>query len=255
MFVDLGGFTRLAEELAPESVVAHLNEYFEAVCGAVLDEDGTVKEFEGDGVVAFWGAPIAQPDHARRACRAALAAAARLDGLCARWRERGVPAPSWRMGLHTAELVAGEIGSAERGTYGVVGDGMNLASRLEGANKAYGTRILVSDATRAQAGAEFATRELDLVRVVGRRAPVRVYELVAFAEGVDSRLRRALELYELALVCYRTRDFAGAQRALDALRELAPDDAPAARLAERVRAFSAVPPGADWDGVTALESK
>src|SRR4029453_10491307 len=128
LFVDLGGFTRLAEELAPEAVVAHLNEYFEAVCGAVLEHDGTVKEFQGDGVVAFWGAPIAQSDHAVRACRAALGAATRLDALCARWTERGVVAPSYRMGMHTAELVAGEIGSAERGTYGVVGDGMNLAS-------------------------------------------------------------------------------------------------------------------------------
>jgi adenylate cyclase len=159
------------------------------------------------------------------------------------------------MGLHTAELVAGEIGSAERGTYGVVGDGMNLASRLEGANKVYGTRAIVSDVTRAQAGPEFATRELDLVRVVGRRAPVRIYELVGSAASLDERARRALEVYELALVGYRARDFAAAQRALDALHELAPDDRPAAWLAERVRAFSAVPPAPDWDGVFALETK
>jgi class 3 adenylate cyclase len=255
LFVDLGGFTRLAEELAPEAVVAHLNEYFEAVCGAVLEHDGTVKEFQGDGVVAFWGAPIAQPDHAVRACRAALAASVRLDALCARWVERGVVAPSYRMGLHTAELVAGEIGSAERGTYGVVGDGMNLASRLEGANKVYGTRILVSETTRARAGAEFVTRELDQVRVVGRRAAVRIFELVGASAGVDAHALRVLEHYATALAAHRARDWDAAGRALDALLALAPDDAPARVLAARGSAFRAHPPPSDWDGVFALDAK
>jgi len=255
LFVDLGGFTQLAEELAPEAVVAHLNEYFEAVCGAVLEHDGTVKEFQGDGVVAFWGAPIAQPDHAVRACRAALDAAARLDALCVRWTERGVVAPSYRMGLHTAELVAGEIGSAERGTYGVVGDGMNLASRLEGANKVYGTRILISDATRARAGGGFVTRELDLVRVVGRRATVRIFELVGASGGVDARTLSVLEHYAAALAAHRARDWDAAARALEALGALDPDDAPARVLAARGSAFRTDPPPSDWDGVFALDAK
>ncbi len=255
LFVDLGGFTRLAEELEPEALVAHLNEYFEAVCGAVLEHDGTVKEFQGDGVVAFWGAPIEQPDHALRACRAALAASARLDALCARWTERGAPAPSHRMGLHTAELVAGEIGSAERGTYGVVGDGMNLASRLEGANKTYGTRILISDETRARAGPGLVTRELDVVRVVGRRAPVRIFELVGTAGAVDARTMNTLAHYAEALAAYRARDWDGSARALERLLALAPDDAPARVLAERGSAFRSNPPPSDWDGVFALEQK
>ena len=254
-FVDLGGFTGLAEALEPEAVVAHLNEYFEAVCGAVLAEDGTVNQFQGDGVVAFWGAPLVQPDHAARACRAALAVSARVDLLCTRWAERGVVAPSYRIGLHTAELVAGEIGSAERGTYGIVGDGMNLASRLEGANKAYGTRILVSEATRAQAGAAFLMRELDLVRVVGRQAPVRIFELVAEADTGDAHTRRKLELFATALDAYRAREFGSAERVLAALFELDPDDPPARVLAARVRAFRVAPPPADWDGIFVLESK
>jgi len=255
LFIDLGGFTRLAEELAPEAVVAHLNEYFEAVCAAVLEHDGTVKEFQGDGVVAFWGAPIAQPDHAARACRTALAAAARLDSLCVRWTERGVLAPSYRMGLHTAELVAGEIGSVQRGTYGIVGDGMNLASRLEGANKAYGTRILTSDATRERAGAGFVTRELDRVRVVGRRAPVRIFELVGADGAVDARVLRVLEHYADALAAYRARDWDASARALELLSALAPDDAPARVLAARGGAFRVEPPPSDWDGVFALDAK
>lgn len=255
LFVDLGGFTQLAEELEPEAVVAHLNEYFEAVCGAVLEHDGTVKEFQGDGVVAFWGAPIEQPDHALRACRAALAASLRLEALCARWSERGVVAPRYRMGLHTAELVAGEIGSAERGTYGVVGDGMNLASRLEGANKAYGTRVLISDATRARAGEGFVTRELDVVRVLGRRAPVRVFELVGLAGVVDARMLNVHAHYAEALAAYRARDWEACARALERLLALAPDDAPARILAARGSAFRIDPPPSDWDGVFALDAK
>lgn len=255
LFVDLAGFTSLAERMTPEAVVAHLNEYFEAVCSAVLDEDGTVKEFQGDGVVAFWGAPIAQPDHAVRACRAALAAAARLDVLCASWAARGVPAPSYRMGLHTAELIAGEIGSQERGTYGIVGDGMNLASRIEGMNKFYGTRILISEATRVRAGDEFVVRELDVVRVVGRRAPVKVFELIAHGSRPDLSASRSSGRYADALNAYRNRDWNRAAQILDDLLETHPDDAPARVLAARVASYRAAPPPADWDGVFALDRK
>jgi adenylate cyclase len=255
LFVDLGGFTALAEELPPEVVVAHLNEYFEAVCSAVLEEDGTVKEFQGDGVVAFWGAPIPQPDHAQRAGRAALAAAARLESLRGRWERRGVVAPSYRLGLHSAELVAGEIGSAQRGAYGIVGDGMNLAARIEGANKLYGTRILVSEATRAELGAGFLLREVDRVRVVGRRQPVRLFELVARDSLATPQVRRACALYEQALAAYRARAFGESRRTLDELLAAAPDDAPARLLRARVSELESSPPPADWDGVFALETK
>ncbi len=260
MFVDLGGFTSLAEELAPEAVVAHLNEYFDAVCGAVLEEDGTVKEFQGDGVVAFWGAPIPQPDHAARACRAALAAAARLERLRARWLARGTTAvggavPGYRLGLHTAELVAGEIGSAERGAYGIVGDGMNLAARIESANKLYGTRVLVSDATRAALGAAFLLREIDHVRVVGRKQPVRLFELVAPSASADAQARKTCELYERALRAYRERVFAEARRVLDELLVHAPDDGPARVLRARVTELERTPPPPDWDAIFALETK
>src|SRR5262245_3583339 len=255
MFVDLGGFTSLAEALPPEAVVAHLNEYFEAVCGAVLEEDGTVKDFQGDGVVAFWGAPIDQPDHAPRAGRAALAAVERLERLRARWLDAGAPAPGFRLGLHTAELVAGEIGSAERGAYGIVGDGMNLAARIESANKVYGTRVLLSDATRAALGPVFLLREIDLVRVVGRRQPVRLFELVAHAASAGADARRRCELYERALGAYRARDFTVARAALVELLAAAPDDGPARALVSRAEALERDPPPAGWDGVFALETK
>ena len=251
LFVDLGGFTPLAEELPPEAVVAQLNEYFDAVCGAVLDQDGTVKEFQGDGVVAFWGAPIAQPDHAPRAARAALAAAARLDRLRERWSARGAPAPGYRIGLHSAELVAGEIGSAARGAYGIVGDGMNLAARIEAANKLYGTHVLSSGATHALLGPGFLCREIDHVRVVGRRQPVRLFEMVALAGEADAHTQRRCALYERALAAYRARDFAAAAVVLAEL----PEDGPARLLASRARELEASPPPPEWDAILALDSK
>jgi adenylate cyclase len=236
-------------------VVAHLNEYFDAVCGAVLAEDGTVKDFQGDGVVAFWGAPILQPDHAPRGARAALAIAARLEQLRARWAARGTPAPGYRLGLHSAELVAGEIGSAERGAYGIVGDGMNLAARIESANKSYGTRVLVSGETRAALGAAFLVREIDHVRVVGRKQPVRLYELVSLAASADLRARKTCELYERALGAYRERAFAESARFLDELLAGAPDDGPARLLRARVSELERTPPPPDWDAIFALETK
>ncbi len=259
-----GADLSLAEELPPEVVVAHLNEYFDAVCGAVLEEDGTVKEFQGDGVVCFWGAPIPQHDHAARASRAALVTAARLERLRGVWEARGpsagparqgVAAPGYRLGLHSAELVAGEIGSGERGAYGIVGDGMNLAARIESANKLYGTRVLVSEQTRAALSPAFLLREIDHVRVVGRRQPVRLFELVALAAAADSVTRRACESYERALGAYRERAFAESLRILDELLASAPEDGPARVLRARVSELLRSPPAPEWDAIVALETK
>lgn len=243
-FVDIGGFTRLADALAPEAVVARLNEYLDLVCQAILAEDGTVNEFLGDGVVAFWGAPVAQADHAARACRAALACRDRLEALAARWRAAEGPAVSFRLGLHTGELVVGEVGSKERRAYRAVGDAMNLAARLEAANKVYGTRILISEATRAQAGEAVVAREIDTVRVAGRSAPVRVFELVALGpeRELDPTTRTLLERYAEALARYRAGDLAKAEALFEACLALAPQDGPSAVLLARTRAFRTAPP-------------
>ena len=252
-FVDVAGFTALAERLAPEAVVARLNEYFDAVCSAVLAEDGTVNEFLGDGVVAFWGAPVPQADHALRASRAALAAREALRGLAARWSAGGIASPGFRIGLHTGLLVVGEIGASERRAYRAVGDAMNVAARIEGANKLYGTELLISETTRAAAGAGLAAREIDRVRVVGRDEPLRLFE--PFGEGGDPSLRELSERYALALAAYRARDFAAAAKGFAACLALAPGDGPSAVLRERAERFAAEPPPPEWGGVHELESK
>jgi class 3 adenylate cyclase len=252
LFADMEGFSRLAERSDPAQLVARLDAYFDLVCEVVLELDGTVNELMGDGVLAVFGVPIAQPDHAERACRAALRARARLEPLGAAWSEGEGPV-GFRFGLHTGEVVAGEIGTDARRKYGIVGDAVNLASRLEGANRFYGTSVLVSGPTRAHAGERIAFREIDTVRVQGRSAPVRLFE--PLAEGVPEPARsEAAARYEAALAVYRAGDFAAAASRLAALVADHPDDAPARALLARVRELAQRPPS-DWDGVFDLPSK
>lgn len=257
-FVDLAGFTALAEGARPEALVARLTEYLEAVCEAVLASSGTVNELLGDGVVAFWGAPVPHADHAARAARAALACRDALEPLVARWRAEGTPAAAstgYRIGLHTGELVVGEIGGAERRAYRAVGDAMNVAARIEAANKVYGTRLLASGATAARAGGAVVAREIDRVRVVGRAEPIDLYEILAPAGALDPAREALAARYAEGLAAYRARDFAGAARAFEACLALAPGDGPSAALLARCRAFGTSPPPAAWDGCFDLESK
>jgi adenylate cyclase len=255
LFVDVGGFSSLAESSTPERVVALLNEYFDAVCAIVLDGGGTVNELRGDGILAFWGAPVALGDHAARGCEAALRCRDRLARLDAEWTARGFAPRSFRIGLHSGEVVVGEIGTRERAKYGAVGDAVNLASRLEVANKTYGTNILISEATRERAGPGFATREIDRVRVAGRDAPVRIYELVGLAAELPEALRERHRRYEAALALYRAGDFAAATAALRELAAEAPGDGPARELLARAERLRATPPAPAWDGVHELDSK
>ncbi|MBS1104643.1 MAG: hypothetical protein H6Q91_145 [Deltaproteobacteria bacterium] len=246
LFSDLEGFTALSEQRAPEEVLACLNEYFEVLCGAVLEAGGTVNELMGDGVLASFGAPIAHPDHATRACRAALLASERLTALAGSWQARGLPSLRWRIGIHTGEVVIGEMGTEERTKYGVIGDAVNLASRLEGANKALGTTILVSDATRDAAGDAFAFREIGTIRVAGRAQSLRVFEPLGAADALAPGQLAARDLHEAGLAAYRARDFRGAVALLEAAGT---QDGPSRVLCERARRLAAAPPPADWDAV------
>ena len=246
LFSDLEGFTSLAEQRAPEEVLACLNEYFEVLCGAVLDAGGTVNELLGDGVLASFGAPIAHADHAARACRAALVASQRLTSLAGSWQTRGLPPLRWRIGIHTGEVVIGEMGTEERTKYGVIGDAVNLASRLEGANKALGTVILVSEATRDAAGDAFAFREIDTIRVAGRSQPLRVFEPLGAADALAPAQLASRDRHEAGLAAYRARDFRGAVALLEAADAR---DAPSRALCARARGLAAAPPPSDWDAV------
>lgn len=243
LFSDLEGFATLSEQRAPEEVLRCLNDYFAVSCGAVLEAGGTVNELMGDGVLASFGAPIAHADHAVRACRAALLASDRLAAMTQAWEAQGRPPLRWRIGIHSGDVVVGEMGTEERTKYGVIGDTVNLASRLEGANKALGTTILVSEATR-EAAAGLAFREIGTIRVAGRAQPLRVFEPLGEIASLAPERAAARDRYEAALSAYRTRDFARAVALLEADREAA-----AQVLCERARACVASPPPPDWDAV------
>jgi adenylate cyclase len=181
LFADLVDFTSMAENTAPKELISLLNDYFSTMTDIILTNQGTVDKFIGDAIMAFWGAPLPLADHAVLACRTALEMQAAMRPLQEAWETQGFPRVSNRIGLHTGPVVAGNVGSKKRFNYTVMGDTVNLAARLEHANKVYGTEILVSEATCRRLGNAFLVRELDLVQVQGRAQPVTIYELIDFA--------------------------------------------------------------------------
>jgi adenylate cyclase len=254
LFSDLRGFTTVSEGMAPELLVELLNAYLSEMTEVVEAHGGYVDKYIGDAVMAVFGAPVPAPDHAVRACRAALAMRDRLARRRAAWRQRFGVDLFARAGVNTAEVVAGNVGSRRKANWTVLGDGVNLASRLEGANKAYGSEILVGDATRRAVGGAFAFRSLDLLRVKGKHDGVAVHELLG--EGLPPPGEAGwLARWEAAVAGYRSRRFGEAAAAFAALAAERPGDEAAALYAGRCRALLAVPPPAGWDGVFELHDK
>jgi adenylate cyclase len=245
MFTDLANFTTLSERLSAEQTVELLTAYFNAMTPIVHATGGTVDKFIGDAVMAFWGAPLADAQHAEHALQAAVAMQEAMQPLVADLRARGLPAVHMRIGLHTGRAVVGNVGSEQRFSYTAIGDAVNLAARLEGANKAFDTRILLSDATAAQLPATVALRALDDVVVKGRTEPVRV-----FTPCQDADLRNASLA---ALEAFHARDWDGAAAHLARMLARAPGDPAALRLQDRLAAARAMPAGADWSPAVALD--
>jgi adenylate cyclase len=248
LFIDLVGFTSLSEEMSPEALVDLLNGYFERATEVLGRYGATLDKFMGDAIMCFWNAPLPQQDHAARACLTALGLLQVVDVLGPEFQARGVPRLDCRIGINTGAGVVGNIGSRAAQDYTVIGDSVNLASRLEGAARVYGTRTLVSEETVREAGDAVLARELDWLRVKGRQLPVRVYELVDVGEAEPpAHLARFAE----GLALYRARRFAEAREAFLA----SPEDAPSRVFAARCEALSARPPPEDWDGVFSLDTK
>jgi adenylate cyclase len=248
-FTDVESFTRISERLAPAEVVHHLAEYLAIVTNAVREHAGTLDKFMGDGTLALFNAPQPVPDHAARACRAALCAQRRLRDLQPQWEREGKPTFRARVGLHTGDALVGNIGTPERFGYTAVGDAVNLASRLEGLNKLYGTYILASEQVCAAAGPGFEWRRLDRVAVMGRSAGTLVSELLGECGEVAPDVLRARDLYEQALDAYFARQFDEAAHGFRAAAALRPDDRAARMMARRADDLEIFQPAADWDGV------
>ncbi len=255
LFSDIAGFTGISERLTPEEVVEFLNEYLSLMTNEIEAQQGIVDKYIGDAVMAFWGAPVPLEDHAVHACRAALNQLKRVAELRERWSTReGLQAFDIRIGLHTGEVVVGNIGSETRMDYTIIGDCVNTASRLEGMNKVYGTNILITEGTYGEVGDAFLARELDLILPVGKSDPVRIYELVGEAHEVDARLAAKHARFAQALAQYRDRRF---DAALAAFGELAREwaDRAAAAFEQRCRDYLEAPPPPHWDGTYRSVSK
>ena len=251
-FSDLSGFSSIAEKMTPGELVALMNEYLSAMTDIIEGHGGYVDKYIGDSIVAMFGAPADDPTHARNAVRAALKChgkLAELNASSAAFAGRGL---SHRIGLNSGEAVVGNIGSMRRFNYTVMSDTVNVASRLEGANKYYGTAIMASETTMAQAGDSFAWRELDAIRVLGRGEAIKVFEPLA-EKGAESEEKTKLAAaYAEGLACWRTREFA---KAVDAFARTATIDPPSSLFAKRARALTVNPPPPDWTPVNTLEGK
>jgi adenylate cyclase len=260
-FSDLEGFTRLCEGLTPDAAVRFLNRYFSMMAEVIRGGQGIVDKYIGDSVMAFWGPPFADPaEHARLACLAALGQMRQMDAFRAQLPElfgvrHGLPEVNVRMGLASGEVTVGNIGSETSRGYTVIGDTVNLASRLEQANKFYGTGILVSATTRDLAGDSLAFREIDSLRVAGKLEPVKVYELLGVADELAAGDRQRIQAYEVGLARYRAQDWVAAEAAFRDCLAGAPDDRPSEVMLARIAAFRVTPPEAGWDGVWVAPGK
>ncbi len=249
LFSDLEGFTANAERYTPPEMAAMLSEYYNRVTEQVFRHRGTLKEYVGDELMAIFGAPLDQPDHAARACAAALAMRQARLALAAEWASAGRPRLRARTGINSGPMLVGNLGSRYRFAYGVLGDDVNLGSRLEGLNKIYGTDILVGENTARLVGGAFVLREVDTVRVVGRMQRTRIYELLG---GPDTPItleqEKALRSYAAGLDAYRQRIWGEALALFRQALTFWPEDGPAHALAQRCEAYEKTPPPEDWDG-------
>jgi adenylate cyclase len=248
-FSDIVGFTSISERLAPEQLVDLLARYLDEMTAAILANGGTVDKFIGDAIMAFWGAPRAHDRHPLAACRAALANRARLEELRAQWTRSGLPELRARTGIHTGAATVGNFGSPSRLDYTAIGDTVNVASRLEGLNRVYGTEILISAVTREAVADAMVTRPIDKVAVKGRTEGIMIYELVGETGVVSETEQARIALYAAALGLYFNGDFAAAREAFAALLEADPEDTAAKVMADRCETYGASPPPPDWDGV------
>jgi adenylate cyclase len=257
-FSDIAGFTTISEQFhtKPEGLVELLNEYLDEMTGIVLKHEGTLDKYEGDAIMAFWGAPIAQKDHALRTCLASLDMQKRLAAMRPQWKKEGRPGLEVRIGINTGVMIVGNMGGKDRFDYTVIGDSVNLASRLEGANKQYGSNIMISDFTYQHVKGQVMVRELDLIQVKGKTEPVKVWELLGTSDMVLSdNQKQSLEIYHEGLRLYRERNWQEAIAYFQQAIQLDPNCHVAEIYEQRANLYQINPPPAEWNGVFVMTTK
>jgi adenylate cyclase len=257
MFTDIRGFSTISEKMTPEELVFLLNQYLTGMSDIILDLQGTIDKYEGDAIIAFFGAPIDLEDHARRAALAAVRMKRMEDALNLRFLEEKIaPSPLLtRIGINTGPMVVGNMGTNRKMDYTMIGDAVNLAARLEGVNKLYGTWILISEDTKNLVDDVIITRKLDRVRVVGKSVPIRLYQAIEEKGHLPEGWQPLLDAYQIALEHFEERRWPEARKAFDACLKLFPEDGPSLRYRKLAADYEKTPPPEIWDGVFKLESK
>lgn len=251
MFADLAGFSELPQHMDPREIINLLSDYFTPLTDIVLAHGGTLDKYMDSSLMAVWGAPLPQTDHARRACQAALAMQRQIDDALRERQAQGRAFLGLRLGLHSGPVMAGNVGSKEHFNYTILGDTVNLSHRLQEINRFYGTRLIISEDTQSQAGTGILVRELDRVQVRGRMQPVTIYELVWAAPGEPMPLW--LVSFQKARTAYLERDWRQAVMFFEEVLHLKPDDGPAILYLRRCWRYRVAPPPPKWQGVSILE--
>lgn len=253
-FSDIRGFTTISEKLDPRALSDLLNSYLTPMTDIVFKNRGTLDKYMGDAVMAFFGAPIFYPDHAKYACRAALQSLEKLKELQEQYRQEGLPPIDIGIGLNTGEMSVGNMGSETVRSYTVMGDAVNLGSRLEGINKQYGTRIIISEFTYQDIGSDFYCREIDWVRVKGKALPVKIFELVSEKQP-ESQVIEMLKWFKDGYEKYHAMSWGQAIESFNKAKSFVPDDQTSQLYIQRCQEFIAEPPPKDWDGVFVMKTK
>jgi adenylate cyclase len=255
-FSDIENFTNISESLPPEKLLEYLNEYLSSMTDIILTHDGMLDKYIGDAIVAVWGAPIVREEHAVLACKAALDMQKNLSEMRAKWAEEGKPLFKARMGLNTGWMTIGNVGSHQRLSYTVIGDVVNLASRLEGINKQYQTYIIVSEPTYKATQGAFHGRELDLITVKGKKEPVRIYQLLdEIVNPLPETMLKTLEFYSEGLKYYKEKHWIEAGSRFEEALKIDSGDFPSKLYVDRCLHFQSNPPAEDWDGVWIYTTK
>ena len=253
-FSDIAGFTSLSEKCEADKLVALLNEYLTEMTDIIFQKNGTVDKYIGDAIMAFWGAPVPLKEHALKACMAAIENQKKLKELRKEWKKSNVSELHIRIGIHTGEMIVGNIGSKTRFNYTVIGDAVNLASRLEGVNKQYGTKMIISEETYKYVNEILVVRQLDKICVKGKALPIKIYELIGTKEEVSQESLEMYKLYENALDLYYNQSFEEAKTLLEKILSQYKDP-PTTVLLQRIENFIKNPPSKSWDGAYEMTVK
>ncbi len=253
-FSDVRSFSAISEKLSPEQLVHLLNEYLSAMTDIILKHMGVVDKYIGDAIMAFWNAPIDEPNHAELACNACIEMKGKLIELRKKWKEDGMPEVRVGIGLNTGEAVVGNMGSSQRFDYTVMGDSVNLSSRLEGLNKVYGAEVTISESTYEQVKDKFACRDLDLVTVKGKTKPVKIFDLICKKGDLTKEEERFIGMFEDALAKYREGNWLDAIKGFNKCLELKKNEKSCLLFIKRCGEFKKHPPK-DWKGVYEMKTK